>query len=228
MPDLERDAAGAVNVIVIPNTSVQEEPKATGFAGTGRAGRKRDERIDDRVRAAALVDLAQHGVSGFSIARVARATNVARNSIYLRWQDASELIVDALDRGVEWPAVVDGGSYAQDLRQLIEEMCDVVTRPATRALLRVASEPGGSTAMPEAYRSRVVEHGLRQGQAVFDRARARGELRPLLRSNLLFGHLLGALILSETIDPGALQRSREARREMYEHFLLLTAAPARR
>jgi len=60
-------------------------------------GRPRAADIEMRVFEATLVVFGRHGWSGFSIEAVAAEARVGKASIYLRWNDKLQLLMDAID-----------------------------------------------------------------------------------------------------------------------------------
>jgi AcrR family transcriptional regulator len=188
-----------------------------------QSGRPRDTSIDERVLGLTLAELAKYGVSGFSLARVARAAGVARNSIYLRWPNPDDLIVDALVRSTDWSPVVDQGSYPDDLRLLEERLVEVVEGPVSRFQLRFLTDPADSPAILDLYRQRVVDRGFEEGRQVFVRAHGRGELQAGLDPAYLYTAFMGALFMSSISNPGGLLSPDERERQL-QQFLLMTAA----
>lgn len=220
MSEVGRSDAHGSDPTVNLNTGVQEVPAALSPT---RAGRPRDADIDRRILDAAVHEVTLHGVRSFSVARVAREAGVARNSVYLRWPDQHELIVDALEQGVQWPAIPPVGDYPTELRMLIEQLADVVSRPALAAQFRLLSETGVDSTVLQAYRARVVARGLRQGRAVFDRASERGQLRHGLDNATAFAAVLGALLVSETTATGS-ATDPALRHRLTSNILLMTAS----
>ncbi|MFC5676926.1 TetR-like C-terminal domain-containing protein [Aeromicrobium endophyticum] len=191
-----------------------------------RTGRPRDEGIDDRIIAAALVELSERGIRDFSIARVARAASVARNSVYLRWDTPDELMLAAVERSARWSPIPDSGSYRTDVQQLAAVLSELIEAPSRHAQLRFLSEAQTDEVLGARYRSTVADLGMTQGREIFDRATKRGELRPGLDADLLFEMFLGGLYMS-TIFSGSASATTSVGRDAYvDHFIGMTAADA--
>jgi AcrR family transcriptional regulator len=199
-----------------------DESTAGAPETSARTGRPRDEGIDDRIVAAALVELSERGIRNFSIGRVARAAGVARNSVYLRWDTPDELMLAAVERSARWSPIVDSGSYRTDALELAIVMSELIESPARHAQLRFLSEAQTDEVLGERYRSTVAALGMTQGREVFDRAMQRGELRPGLDADLLFEMFLGGLYMS-TIFGDVASATRSADRDEYvDHFVAMT------
>ncbi|MET0821800.1 MAG: TetR-like C-terminal domain-containing protein [Aeromicrobium sp.] len=189
-----------------------------------RTGRPRDEGIDDRIIAAALLELSERGIRDFSIARVARAANVARNSVYLRWDTPDELMLAAVERSARWSPIPDTGSYRTDLTALATVLSELIEAPTRHAQLRFLTEAQTNEVLSARYRSTVAHLGMTQGREIFDRATRRGELRPQLDANLLFEMFLGGLYMSTIFSSTASATTPTGRHAYVDHFIAMTTA----
>ena len=94
-----------------------------GVTSTRRdAGRPRGKSIEQRILAETLRELAEHGVAGASIARIAEAAQVNKTSVYRRWATKEELVAAALEDTLRSTAeeLRDTGSLRGDLGLLLE------------------------------------------------------------------------------------------------------------
>jgi AcrR family transcriptional regulator len=75
----------------------------TGTAGEARrarpSGRPRDAAIDEAIIQATRERLVRDGYSGMTIGDIAADANVTRPTLYRRWNNKFDLVVDALDYG---------------------------------------------------------------------------------------------------------------------------------
>lgn len=191
-----------------------------------RTGRPRDEGIDDRIISAALVELAERGVRNFSIARVARAAGVARNSVYLRWESADELMLAAVEQSARWSPIDDFGSYRADLLALAATLSALIAAPSRHAQLRFLAEVQTDEAMAARYRSTVAALGMTQGREVFERAARRCELRPGQDHEILFEMFLGGIYMSTIFRNTQPDAAVETRAEYVDQFIDMTGAEA--
>lgn len=86
-----------------------------------RRGRPRDARLDRAITDAALEVLAESGVAGFSVARVAARSGVAKTTIYRRHHSRDDLMVGALERlNDDLPDVPARGHVRDRLVQVLD------------------------------------------------------------------------------------------------------------
>src|ERR1700739_3825205 len=75
-------------------------PGAAGGADRSRTGgRPRDSALDEAIILATRERLIKDGYSRMTIGDIAADANVTRPTLYRRWKDKLELVVDALDYG---------------------------------------------------------------------------------------------------------------------------------
>jgi AcrR family transcriptional regulator len=143
------------------------------------AGRARGEPIERAILAATLDELAEQGLDGLSIARIAEAAQVNKTTIYRRWPTRESLVAAALEGSLREAAgaLTDTGSLRGDLRHLLDTVAARMASPGGRALVQAA--------MSEAATAVLVELSgdprVREQQAAVDlvaRAAARGEWDP--------------------------------------------------
>src|SRR5260370_19713278 len=88
---------------------------AAGEAGRAhRGGGPRDAAVDEAIILATRDRLARDGYSRMTIGDTAAAAGVTRPTLYRRWQNKFDLVVDALDYGFR----EQGEMYTADLRGL--------------------------------------------------------------------------------------------------------------
>jgi len=166
-----------------------------GHDGEAAAGRPRDEEIDHRILEAAISEVGEHGVRGFSVARVARGAGVARNSLYLRWPQTEDLVIAAVERSTRWDPIGDHGSLAADLRRLADVLSGLSSAPRADVQLRFQLDTRDEPGLRAAYRERVADPGMTLGRAPFARAAARGELASDADPGMLFELFLGGIYM---------------------------------
>ena len=103
-----------------------------GAANAGpraRRGRPRDDAFDGRILEAALDELAARGISHFSVSAVARRAGVSKGSIYLRWPDREELMLDAVGSSISRIAQPQPGSFRSQIAELINDFAALLSEP---------------------------------------------------------------------------------------------------
>ncbi|MEU9608785.1 TetR/AcrR family transcriptional regulator [Streptomyces sp. NPDC048057] len=167
-----------------------------------RTGRPRsagtDTAILDATRAA-LVDL---GWSKLTMGDVAIRAGVAKTTLYRRWSNKNELVVDAVAVIFDELRLPDLGSLTADVQAVVLQFAALLERPEARtALMAVVAEATRDEALRRRIRSAIVDRQKRlvlEGRA---RAQARGELpyeddpaRAADRADLIFDVIAGAVV----------------------------------
>lgn len=151
----------------------------------GCARRKRGAVLEDTIRAAAYAELCDVGYSGFSVEGVALRAKTGKASIYRRWPNRQELVLDALCAGLPMPAqcglepgLDDSVTTAAALRRVASAISAVLSSPAGDAMRAVKCE-----AVTDPELARVVDERFQAPRraALLDLLRRgveRGEVRP--------------------------------------------------
>jgi AcrR family transcriptional regulator len=140
------------------------------------AGRPRGEPVEQAILKAALRELAEHGLAGLSLPRIAQAADVNKTSLYRRWPTREDLVKAALQAALHETAaeVVDTGTLAGDLRHLLRSIADRLGTPAGRALAVAAMSESMSSSVQALRREQL--HDPSDGVRILvERAAARGE-----------------------------------------------------
>jgi AcrR family transcriptional regulator len=183
----------------MPGTAAANSPYPASSGPTpGRAGRPRDPRVDEAVRAATLALLVEEGYQATSIQAIARRAGVSAPSIYRRWSSRAELVEAAV-----FPDVLlepdASGDVDEQLRSYCRTILDYLADPAVRAAI-----PGLLTEYrsdPAMWR-RLAQRSVAPMRAAFADFLARCDRQPVGSPEALFEVLLGALFV-RAINYGA-------------------------
>jgi len=190
-------------------------------------GRPRDPDVDRRVTAAAVELFGERGWAGFSVEEVARRAGVGKASVYLRWRNRQDLLVDALHGALEDLAEIDTGSVRGDLVHLAQQMLDLYLGPAGPAALRVGLEVERFPALRERHHAMGDSQRL-AARAIVRRAITRGDLPPDVPATLLLETMCGgALFHAVSALPGtrdAILRDKAQYAERLVDFVLRAVA----
>ena len=145
----------------------------------GRTGRPRnvetDRAILDATRAA-LVDL---GWGKLTMGDVAARAGVAKTTLYRRWANKNELVVDAVAVLFDELELPDRGCLQSDIEGVVLQFGALLARPETKtALMAVVAESTTDEALRERIRSAIVDRQKRLVTLGRERAQGRGELPP--------------------------------------------------
>jgi AcrR family transcriptional regulator len=171
----------------------------------GRSARVRAAVID-----ATLTALRTRGLDDLSITQIAQRAGVHPTTIYRRWGGRSNLALDAVLSGTEAeiPAP-DTGSLRGDLLAVVRGIAAFLGTPLGELVVRLALRRD----LPEyeAARGGYWAQRFRSGAVLFERARARGELRanvdPVLALETLIGPMYVRMLMTgEPLDDALLVR----------------------
>lgn len=84
-------------------------------------GRPQDGRVTAALLEAALIELAERGYEGTTIARLATRARTSKQAVYRRWSDKAALVAAAIEQALVRanPGAPQRGSVAQDLRHCL-------------------------------------------------------------------------------------------------------------
>ncbi|QNP67535.1 TetR/AcrR family transcriptional regulator [Streptomyces genisteinicus] len=155
----------------MPRSTCPEPPRK------GRTGRPRSAEADAAILRATRASLVDLGFSKLTMADVAARAGVAKTTLYRRWANKNELVVDAVAVLFDELELPDRGSLASDVEGVVLQFATLLEQPETKtALMGVVAESTCDDALRARIRSAIVE---RQKRLVVDgrrRAQERGEL----------------------------------------------------
>ena len=169
---------------------------------TGRTGRPRSAEADSAILDATRAALVELGWSKLTMGDVATRAGVAKTTLYRRWTNKSELVVDAVAVLFDELELPDLGSLEADVRGVVLQFAALLERPEARtALMAVVAESTRDEALRGRIRTAIVERQkllVLEGRA---RAQARGELpyeadeeTAARNADLIFDVIAGAVV----------------------------------
>ncbi|MGN6129556.1 MAG: TetR/AcrR family transcriptional regulator [Nocardioidaceae bacterium] len=160
----------------------QRTPGTSGAPATpvrrGR-GRPRDPETDGRITAAAARLILQRGFDKTTVDDVAAAAGVGKATVYRRWPSKEDLAVAAMESlyAAEFPEP-DTGSIRTDLAASYRGVLEFVNTPEGEAYLRMSIAESVRDPRIAALYQDATERRERTSRHTFERAIARGEVRP--------------------------------------------------
>lgn len=169
---------------------------------TGRTGRPRSAEADAAILEATRASLVELGWSKLTMGDVAARAGVAKTTLYRRWANKNELVVDAVAVLFDELELPDRGSLAADVEGVVLQFAELLEQPETKtALMGVVAESTTDEALRGRVRSAIVERQKRLVVEGRRRAQARGELpyeddpRTAARNtDLIFDVVAGAVV----------------------------------
>lgn len=122
-----------------------------------RRGRPRDPAIDARILSSALRLFGRTGWTDFSIEKAAKRADVSKATLYLRWQNKTALLTDAIHVAYPpWP-LDDRRESEESLVLIVELMIRELTNETGWALHRALRDPDLPAELRECCRKIVSE-----------------------------------------------------------------------
>ncbi|MFI7609363.1 TetR/AcrR family transcriptional regulator [Micromonospora sp. NPDC049366] len=173
-------------------------------------GRPRRPETDTAILDATTDLLRETGYGGLSIEAVATRARVTRPTIYRRWPDKVQLVVDALARAVPPALAPDTGDTRTDLHHLAHGLVDRLVRTGLApVVLGVLADSVGRDDLAAPLRDRYLHPRLDTITDVVNRGIARGDLprdtspdtaRDLLAGPLVYRWLVSGTLTDTDID----------------------------
>ncbi|UNO39880.1 TetR/AcrR family transcriptional regulator [Streptomyces sp. MST-110588] len=163
------------------STSATSRTARTGGTGRtdsgGRTGRPRSAEADRAILGATRAALVELGWGKLTMSDVAARAGVAKTTLYRRWANKSELVVDAVAVLFDELELPDRGSLRADIEGVVRQFADLLARPeAKTALMAVVAESTTDQALRERIRTAIVDRQKRLVVQGRQRAQERGEL----------------------------------------------------
>jgi AcrR family transcriptional regulator len=172
-----------------------------------KPGRPREERPRQAAIDATLDLIAERGVRGLTTDAVARRAGISKATMYRRWPSKEALVIDAVASLVSEIRIPDTGSLREDIRALLRDAVKLYSddRPA-RLFPDLVAEMARSKGVADALRSGFLAQRRQALTTVLDRARARGELRDGVDTELALDLLGGVVYYRFLVTGGPLNR----------------------
>ncbi|EYS85955.1 TetR family transcriptional regulator [Cupriavidus sp. SK-4] len=131
------------------------------------------------IHQATLALLEEIGYDRMEIPSIADRAQVNKTSIYRRWPNKAELVLDVLlEQTKASVPLPDTGSVREDLRLLLHGVANQLATPFARGLLLAFIGSGHDDPTIQSTRSRFWAERFHVSGKLVERAVARGELRP--------------------------------------------------
>jgi AcrR family transcriptional regulator len=141
-------------------------------------GRPRDPSRDEAIIEAAIEVLVREGYDRLSVEGVASAAGVGKATVYRRWANKAELMIDAM--ATLKPAIdtIDTGTLDGDIELLVVASCSPTSQRLLQVMVGICSALPREPELLEAFKTRFTEPRIARITEILERARHRGELGP--------------------------------------------------
>jgi AcrR family transcriptional regulator len=143
---------------------------------------------------ATLDVLAEVGYDRLTMDAVAAQAKASKATLYRRWNGKSALVIDALISQKPAPAVPDTGSLRGDLIAVFCGMGGMTDRRQMALLGSLITAISRDQEFAEAFRRDFIAPKAAVNAAIYERASARGEIRPDIDLDILVPALPGILL----------------------------------
>ncbi|MFI6907311.1 TetR/AcrR family transcriptional regulator [Nonomuraea sp. NPDC050394] len=160
------------------------------------AGRPRSEKAEKAILEATLDLIGEGmGISELSIEAIAARAGVGKTTIYRRWSNKEDLVVDALATLKAPVPPLAGESVRDDLVTLLDQMRNESGHVRTKCVMNIAmSESDRYPHLFEKFRKIAIEPRRAAMRQVLERGMASGELRSTLEVELAMAILTGTMV----------------------------------
>jgi len=163
--------------------------------GKTRRGRPRDVAVDQAVGRAVRDLLLEVGYNRMSIGMIARRAGTSRPAVYRRWKSKAELVHEVVFPDSNATIVADTGDLAVDLSNCVRKSAAIFARPeAIAAMPGVMTEFRDDPEMRKLLRLRIEERARREFTSLIAGAKARGEVRSGVDSDVIFDAFTGTVL----------------------------------
>jgi AcrR family transcriptional regulator len=184
-------------------------------------GRPRNEKIDRAVVAAVLEVLRTRGYKAVTMLGIARKVKRARASIYRRWPSKPYLVADCLVSTMGASPAPDTGALREDLHAAVGTFQRAFSGPLKQALPGLVADMAHDPELAEAVRRQVLAPRRKSMRDALDRARARGEARGGMDTELLLDLLAAPFYFRTLFGHGRVDR--RLTRDVVDHVLKIVA-----
>ncbi|GAA2049943.1 TetR/AcrR family transcriptional regulator [Catenulispora yoronensis] len=164
-------------------------------------GRKRDASRDAALCQAALEVLAEVGYDRMTVDAVAARAGAGKATLYRRWADKAELVVDAIGRMKARPVLPDTGTLRGDLIALACHVHDADDTFRTDVQAGLVSGLVRDAKLRAVFAEQFVAPRKAVFRTLFDRAVGRGEIAPV-PNFVLLSDIVPSMIFHQLILTG--------------------------
>lgn len=177
------------------------EDSSDVIADEPRRGRPRDPSRDEAIIDAAIEVLLRDGYDRLTMEGVATAARVGKATVYRRWGNKADLVIDAMT--TLKPAVdhIDTGTLDGDIELMIIASCSPHSQRLLQVMVSICSALPREPELLEAFTTRFTEPRIARITQMLERARLRGELGPDI-DIAITASLVPSLMLQRALTTG--------------------------
>ena len=147
-------------------------------SGEQRRGRPRDPSRDEAIIDASIDLLVRDGYDRLSVEGVATAAGVGKATVYRRWDNKADLVIDAMATLKPSIDTIDTGSLDGDIELMVVASCSRTSQRLLQVMVSICSALPREPELLEAFKTRFTEPRIALITEMLVRARNRGEVGP--------------------------------------------------
>lgn len=158
------------------------------------SGRPRNLEIGEQILGAARALLAEGGYDALTFEAIVQRTGIGRPTIYRRWPTKAHLVA-AITYGPDDELLETGGSLAEQLRSLVDQVAQGYSRPGIGpATVGLISAYQNDPALRAALHNPVENKARRKLHAIVEDAKKRGVIDSCADADIMFDMIVGTVI----------------------------------
>jgi AcrR family transcriptional regulator len=175
--------------------ATQRSSPAYPIRNPGRTGRRRSEGSRDAILRAATELVVEDGYAAVSVEKIAQRAGVGKQTIYRWWPSKGDVLMEALARKADVHIPLpDEGSWAADLRRMLDDSFALGQEPQVGELLRALMvEAQLDPAFGTRFRAEFLQRRRAALATLVERARLRGDLPGTLTAGFAADVVFGVL-----------------------------------
>lgn len=168
------------------------QPSGSMHTNSRRRPGGRTGDVTRRIHEAVIEILIEGGVQACTFKAVADGADVERSTLYRRYPDRWEMMIDAFMARAATDILPDlGDSFANDLASVLRKLAEILATPLGPALIAVATELRAKSGND--YSRLYFDRRMEQLEPMFAAAIARGELPASVDREALFTFAAGPI-----------------------------------
>lgn len=174
--------------VVKPDGDETDRPEPAGDDETTdhrRGPRRRGDALTAAIFAATLAELDEVGYAELTMERVASRAKASKGSLYRRWSNRAELVMDAMRHTRSRAEPPDTGSVREDLLGYLRRVAELLNGADGEAVRGLMAESVRDPDLMRAARTRFVDPGVTLVLDILRRGAVRGEVRPTALTPLI-------------------------------------------
>lgn len=159
-----------------------------------KAGRPRSAESHQAILKATIELLTEEGFEAMSIEAIAARAGVGKTTIYRRWANKTDLVIDALEILRSEVPLIDTGDLRSDLIAVLQSGWQQTPSYLETLTLKMVGELKSNPEIFKAFFARLVVPRSQQFAGMIERAKGRGQIRPDIAPEFVVDLIAGPIL----------------------------------